>query len=300
MAGDLFMGDLKGIRLLQDAFLQKEARQPFIEALPHHLVHEPHDIRKPGCHDLAGIVGHHGRPLHQPLIKIRRDDPELRVLLRRDEHVKLETAHDAGSRKQADIPLKQPVQSDLPPLFGDHMGPELAGGDHQQAGAYAVSAMEKRAFWNPPLHRRIIEPFLVCFVQLVINGKILGYGHGLPPPVLLYAPIILHLRGTVQMLFLFFQTEKQARRFLRMACFSVAALICFCPGLPSSWETAASGSKRLEKRSRMADPQASTLRNGASLTRRTVWYYKKFVWIPNCLDDFIILSPFLVVKGFSV
>ena len=37
----------------------------------------------------------------------------------------------------------------------------------------------------------------------------------------------------------------------------------------------------------MADPQASTLRNGASLTRRTVWYYKKFVWIPNCLDDFI-------------
>ena len=51
------------------------------------------------------------------------------------------------------------------------MGPELAGGDHQQAGAYAVSAMEKRTFWNTPLHRRIIEPFLVCFVQLVINGK---------------------------------------------------------------------------------------------------------------------------------
>lgn len=31
MAGDLFMGDLKGIRLLQDAFLQKEAASPFIE-----------------------------------------------------------------------------------------------------------------------------------------------------------------------------------------------------------------------------------------------------------------------------
>ena len=127
MSGNIFVGDLQLPASLDGRFLQQKSGDALIKALPHNLLDQPHHVGKPGGHQLVGIVRHRRGFLHQALIDLRGDDPEFGILLRFDRHIKLDGVQHTGSGKQAHVPVKQPVDRDLPPLIRKDTGAKLPG-----------------------------------------------------------------------------------------------------------------------------------------------------------------------------
>ena len=121
VVGDGLVGDIQPAGTLNHRFFQEKGGHPPVHTLPHDLLHEPHDLGKPGGHDLVGVVGGGGGLLQEPPVKLRGNHPERRVLLRLNGDVKLCAPQDAGGGKQADIPVKQAVDSNLPALVGRRM-----------------------------------------------------------------------------------------------------------------------------------------------------------------------------------
>ena len=161
MVGDGLVGDGQPVRALNGGLLQQKGGNPLVHAPPHHLLHKPHDLREAPGHELVGVVGQGGGLLHQLPVDLRRDDPEVRVLLRRDGHVELNAPHDAGGGEQADVPVKQPVDGDLPALLREDVGPELPGPYHQQPGAVRAAVVEQGSLFHGPLAEAAQDPLLL-------------------------------------------------------------------------------------------------------------------------------------------
>ena len=153
MIGNGLMGDLQHAAPLDGSLLQQKGRHPLVQALPHDLLHQPHDLGEPAGHQLVGVVGHRRRRLHDVLVDLRGNDPEVRVLLRLDGDLKLDGAHDAGRREQAQIPVEQAVNGDLPPLVREDIGPELPRLHQEESGAVHVPVVQDR----PLLHGSEIQ-----------------------------------------------------------------------------------------------------------------------------------------------
>ena len=71
----LAIPDLLSSEAVSYTHLQQKRGQPLVKALPHDLLHEPHDLGEPGGHDLIGKIGYRGGFLHDALIYFCRDDP---------------------------------------------------------------------------------------------------------------------------------------------------------------------------------------------------------------------------------
>ena len=163
---------------LYGGFLQQKRGQAPVQALPHDLLDQPHHIGKPGRHQLVGEVGRRCGFLHDPAVHFRGDDPELGVLFRFDRHLKLGRAHHAGGGKQADIPVEQPVEGDLPPFVRKDEGAQLAGLYHQQAGAVHAAVVEHGPFLYAPGHGRAAQAALLGGGEFVPDRKISFKRHG--------------------------------------------------------------------------------------------------------------------------
>ena len=107
--GDPFVGDPKGSGSFQGTLFQQKSGQTFVQALPHDLLHQPHDLRKTAADQLIGEIGYGSGLLHKFLEDAGWDNPHLAVLLRSDHYFKLDIGHDTGGGKQAHIPVKQTV-----------------------------------------------------------------------------------------------------------------------------------------------------------------------------------------------
>ena len=177
MVGNGLVGDFQLIRPLNGRLLQQEGRQPFVQALPHDLLHQPHDLGESAGHQLIGVVGHGGGLLHEALIDLRGDDPELGVLLRLNGHLELDGAHHAGGGKEAHIPVKQAVEGDLPPLVREDIGPELARFHQEQPGAVHVPVVQNRPPGRAAERRAVLKPVLLVLIQLIPDGKIIRKVH---------------------------------------------------------------------------------------------------------------------------
>ena len=127
MIGNGLMCDAQFIAPLNSGLFQQKSRYPLIHMLPHDLLYQPHDLGEPACHQLVGIVGDRGGYLHDTLVGLCRDYPEFRIFLGLDGNFKLDRAHHAGGREQAEVPVEQAVKGDLPALFGEKIHPQLAG-----------------------------------------------------------------------------------------------------------------------------------------------------------------------------
>ena len=145
VGGDLLVGDLQGGGLLDPGFLHQKARQSLVEALPHDLLHEPHDLGEVVGDEGVGVIGEGQALVHEVLVQTRGDDPDLRVLLRLDEHVEHHVGHDAGRGKQADIHIKEPADGDLPALLVEQVRPELAGLHQDHALALGAAIVDHGA-----------------------------------------------------------------------------------------------------------------------------------------------------------
>ena len=106
-------------------------------------------------------------------IDIRGNNPQLRILFRRDGHIKLDGTQDAGGGKQADIPVEQPVEGDLPPLFGEDEGPKLAGFDQQQAGTVRAAVVEQGPLFHASADQAGGNRLLLLGRHVVPYGKVL-------------------------------------------------------------------------------------------------------------------------------
>ena len=84
-----------------------------------------------------------------------RDDPQAGILLRFNGHIELNGAHDAGGRKQAHIPVEQPVKGNLPPLVGEDIGPQLAVLYQQQAGTVHAPVVDHGPFFDLPINQAV-------------------------------------------------------------------------------------------------------------------------------------------------
>ena len=173
MAGNDLMGDPQIHRVLQRTFLQKERGQPLIEALPHDLLHEPHDIGEPGCHEVIDIVCHNSGVFHQMFIDMRRNDPEFRLLFCGNSDIKLNTIHHAGGGKQTGVHFKQTVDRHFPALFGIDIGPQLTGTNNQKSHAQLRAIMKQCSSRNLTLDCCLGEQLLLTGRQFIIYGKIL-------------------------------------------------------------------------------------------------------------------------------
>lgn len=140
-----FMGDPEGMGVLDGGFLQQKTCHPLVKALPHNLLDQPHHVGEAGGHQLVGVVGQRSGFLHNALIDFRRDDPQVGILLRFNDDVKLDRPHHAGGGEQADVPVKQPVNGDLPALVREDVRAELAGSDQKQPRAVRASVVEHSA-----------------------------------------------------------------------------------------------------------------------------------------------------------
>ena len=55
------------------ASLREKICKPFVKTFPHDLLYQPHNVRKPACHDFVCIVGKGCGNIHDVLIDFRRD-----------------------------------------------------------------------------------------------------------------------------------------------------------------------------------------------------------------------------------
>ena len=117
VVGDGLVGKAQHRRALNGGLLQQEGGHPLVQALPQDLFHQPHDLREPGRHHFVRVIRHGGGLLHQPFIYLGGNDPDFCILFRLYGHRKLKAAHDAGSGKQAHVPVKQAVNRDFPPFL---------------------------------------------------------------------------------------------------------------------------------------------------------------------------------------
>ena len=167
MVGDGLVGEPQFLCPLDARLLQQKRRYPLVQALPHDLLDEPHDLRKAGGHQFVGVVGHRRRLLHDPPVYLRRDDPEVRVLLCLNGHLKLDGPHDAGGGEQAHIHIEQPVEGDLTPLLREHIGPQLSGLDQKQAGTVHAPVVEHRPLFYRPGDQTVQQAVLLLFCQFI-------------------------------------------------------------------------------------------------------------------------------------
>ena len=123
MVADELMGDLEGFGAFQGGLLQQKGGQTLVKALPHDLFHPPHHLGEAGGHDVVGEIGDRCGLLHHLLVDLRGDNPKLRLLLCLNDDLELNAPHDAGSGKQADVPLKQTVKRHFPSLVRENVGP---------------------------------------------------------------------------------------------------------------------------------------------------------------------------------
>ena len=158
---------------LDRGLLQQKGGQPLVQAFPHGLLHQPHDVGKPAGHQLVGVVGHRGGLLHQALVDLCGDHPKFRVFLRRDRHLKLDGTHHAGGGKKAHIPVKQAVDGDLPALLRLDIGPELPPADEQQPGAIHIAVVQDLPLGHGAEQQAARKPLLLVLVQLAPNGKMI-------------------------------------------------------------------------------------------------------------------------------
>ncbi len=142
------MGDGQPVRALDGEFLQEESGHSLVHALPHNLFHQPHDLGKPGGHDLVGVVRQGSGPFHNTPIRLCGDDPEASVLLRLNGDVKLCAPQHTGGGKQTDILVKQAIDCDLTSLVRKDIGPELAGLHQQQPSAVRITVVDHRPLFD--------------------------------------------------------------------------------------------------------------------------------------------------------
>ena len=142
MVGNFFVGDFQNGSSLQLGFFQQKGGQSLVEAFPHNLLHEPHYLGKAAADQLIGIVGHNGGLLHHCFEQAGRENPECTVLFCFHNDFKLNIGHNAGCGEQADIPLKQSVQRNLPAFAGKGVHPQLTGTDYQQPKAIQIAVVQ--------------------------------------------------------------------------------------------------------------------------------------------------------------
>ena len=112
------------------------------------------------------------------MVNVRRDDPELRLLLGLHRHLELDGAHDARGGKEADVAVKQAVNRDLPALLREDKRPQLAGPHKKQAGAVRVPIVQDLAFFDLAGGKAVLQPPLLICVQLVPDGEKILNSHG--------------------------------------------------------------------------------------------------------------------------
>ena len=135
------MGQPQGGGPFNDGFFQQKGSQALVKALPQDLLNEPHHLGKPCRHNLVGKVRQWRGGFHDPLVDFGGNHPERGILFRLDGDVKLDGPHHAGGGEQAQVALEKPVQGYLPPLGGQHKGPELAALHQQKPGAVRIAAV---------------------------------------------------------------------------------------------------------------------------------------------------------------
>ena len=190
------MGEPQLSAALNCGLLQEERRDALIEALPQNLLDEPHHIGKSGGHELVGIVCHRRGLLHQAPVDLRGNDPELRVLFRLDDHLKLNGAYHAGGGEKAHVPVKQPVEGDLPPLLRKNVGPQLPGFHQQQPRAVHIAIVHEGPLSHGPGHDRVQDPALLRGGKPAPHRKAARKIHRSLPPLRQY-PYYLLYRGSL-------------------------------------------------------------------------------------------------------
>ena len=72
------------------------------------------------------------------------------ILLRLNGDIKLHASQHTGGGKQADIPVKEAVERNLPPFVREDVGPELAGFHQQQSGTVHTAVVYHRPLLDVP------------------------------------------------------------------------------------------------------------------------------------------------------
>ena len=57
MGGDFFVGDFQNGGIFQLLLFQQEGGQPLVKALPHNLLHQPHQVGEVAADEVAGVGG---------------------------------------------------------------------------------------------------------------------------------------------------------------------------------------------------------------------------------------------------
>lgn len=76
------MSNLQRIVLCQSAFLQQKRGKPFVNAFPHDLFDQLHDLGETRGHDLIDVICNDEGLLHQLFEHFCRNDIEFRILFR--------------------------------------------------------------------------------------------------------------------------------------------------------------------------------------------------------------------------
>ena len=142
MVGYFFVGDAEHQAAAQVAFFQQKRCQAPVEAFPHYLLHQPHNVGEAAGYQLICIACHGQTFFHQIFEQAGGQNGQLAVFFCLDDNVKLHVGHNAGRRKQAYIPLEQAIQGDLSALTGQCVHTHLTRVYEQQTQAFAATVVE--------------------------------------------------------------------------------------------------------------------------------------------------------------
>ena len=88
---------------------------------------------------------------------------------------------DRKNREQADVPVKQAVEGDLPSLVGEDVGAKLTMPDQKQTRTIQVSVMKNSPLLYSTADRTALKLLLLYGSQFLPNRKIILKLHCAPP-----------------------------------------------------------------------------------------------------------------------
>lgn len=80
------------------------------------------------------------------LISVSRNNPHRGILLRLNGDLKLNAVHHTGGGKQANIPIKQTIEANLPSFIRKNIGTKLSASYQQKTGTLHSSVVNHSPF----------------------------------------------------------------------------------------------------------------------------------------------------------
>ena len=178
MVGNLLVGNFQFPGFFQLRLLQQEGSQPLVNALPHDLLHEPHQLGEITAEQIAGIVRNRQRFIHQIFEHAGRNTPEFGVLFRLNHHIKLHIRHDTGRTQQTDIVLGQAADGDLSAILRQDVGAQLTTAHHHKAQAVGAAVVNMGILFDLPELNDTGDSLLLLCRQFIPKRKIFCKFHG--------------------------------------------------------------------------------------------------------------------------